>query len=87
MVQAGAYAALKSNFLKLNRIINISFEKNIRQHYFVFNIKYILFDNEGRRLGIERRQFLYNVHIPERRSGKDRRSECDRRQKTRISEE
>ena len=31
-------------------------------------------DNGGRRSGIERRQFSYNVHIPERRSGKDRRS-------------
>ena len=41
-------------------------------------------DNGGRRLGIERRQFLYNGHIPERRSGKDRRSGNDRRQKQRT---
>ena len=37
-------------------------------------------DNLGRRLNIERRQFSYDVHIPERRSGNDRRSGVDRRQ-------
>ena len=36
-------------------------------------------DNGGRRLGVERRRFSYLVHIPERRSGKDRRSGFDRR--------
>ena len=36
-------------------------------------------DNGGRRLGADRRQFSYNHHIPERRSGKDRRSGFDRR--------
>ena len=42
-------------------------------------MKHILPDNGGRRLVIERRQFLYSGHIPERRSGKDRRSGLDRR--------
>jgi len=36
-------------------------------------------DNGGERSGIERRQFSYTSHIPERRSGKDRRSADDRR--------
>jgi len=36
-------------------------------------------DNGGRRTGSERRQFLYTVHIPERRSGIDRRIGFDRR--------
>jgi hypothetical protein len=36
-----------------------------------------------RRLGMDRRQFLYNGHIPERRSGRDRRSGLDRRLKPR----
>jgi hypothetical protein len=36
-------------------------------------------DNGGRRSGVDRRQFDYAVHIPERRSGKDRRSGADRR--------
>ena len=36
-------------------------------------------DNGGRRSGIERRQFQYTSHIPERRCGFDRRSGIDRR--------
>ncbi len=41
-------------------------------------------DNGGRRLGIDRRQFSYDLHIPERRSSEERRSGLDRRQKPRI---
>ena len=37
------------------------------------------FDNGGSRSGIERREFTYTLHIPERREGKDRRSSGDRR--------
>ncbi len=48
-------------------------------------MKQALHDNGGRRSGIERREFLYNGHIPERRSGKDRRSGLDRRLKPRTS--
>ena len=47
----------------------------------------ILHDNGGRRLGVQRREFSYQAHIPERRSGKDRRSENDRRLKQRISKD
>ena len=47
---------------------------------------YQLPDNDGRRLGIDRRQFSYDFHIPERRSGQDRRSGLDRRQKIRTAE-
>jgi hypothetical protein len=36
-------------------------------------------ENYERRLGIERRNFSYFYHIPERRSGKDRRSEFEPR--------
>lgn len=39
----------------------------------------ILRDNGGRRSGIDLRQFSYSGHIPERRSGNDRRCEPDRR--------
>jgi len=42
-------------------------------------------DNGGRRLGGDRRIYIYNDHIPERRSGKDRRSGQDRRKKVRLS--
>ena len=38
-----------------------------------------LIDNGGRRLGIDRRQFLYTNHIPDRRLGEDRRTGPDRR--------
>ena len=38
-----------------------------------------LIDNGGRRLGIDRRQFLYTNHIPDRRLGEDRRTGLDRR--------
>jgi hypothetical protein len=36
-------------------------------------------DNSGQRSGIERRMFCYTLHIPERRSGIERRSGADRR--------
>jgi hypothetical protein len=38
-----------------------------------------LVDNGGRRLGIDRRQFSYTSHIPNRRLNEDRRIETDRR--------
>ena len=41
-------------------------------------------DNGGRRLGIDRREFLYAIHIPERRSGGDRRSGEDRRSESSL---
>ena len=36
-------------------------------------------DNWDRRSGIDRRQFSYIAHIPERRCGEDRRRSVDRR--------
>jgi hypothetical protein len=36
-------------------------------------------DNGDRRLGIDRREFLYTVYLPERRSNKDRRHVSDHR--------
>jgi hypothetical protein len=36
-------------------------------------------NNGGRRSGIERRKIVYTIHIPERRSGNDRRLGKDRR--------
>jgi hypothetical protein len=43
-------------------------------------------DNGIRRLGFARREFSYDMHIPERRSGKDRRSGLDRRLRPRTAE-
>ena len=39
----------------------------------------VVIDNGGRRTGIERRRFLYAIHVPELRLGKDRRNGIDRR--------
>ncbi len=39
----------------------------------------VVIDNGGRRTGIERRRFLYAIHVHELRSGKDRRYGIDRR--------
>ena len=47
----------------------------------------ILHDNGGRRSGIDRHQYLYNRHVPERRSVEERRSGNDRRLKLRTSKE
>jgi hypothetical protein len=43
------------------------------------NVTFFENDNGGRRLQVERRQFSYSSHIPERRCGEDRRSGLDRR--------
>jgi len=38
-----------------------------------------LLDNGGRRLGVDRREFSYTLHIPERRQDENRRTRVDRR--------
>ena len=42
-------------------------------------MKFKIYDNGGRRSGIDRRSTSYTTHIPERRSAFDRRSNSDRR--------
>lgn len=56
-------------------------EKNLKTVYEEETMKkkttrvdFSLVDTEGRRRKVDRRQFTYLTHIPERRSGKDRRS-------------
>ncbi|MGD8250731.1 MAG: hypothetical protein PVH30_07245 [Desulfobacterales bacterium] len=44
-------------------------------------------DNGGRRSGIDRRIYTYSGHIPERRSGEDRRIMSDRRTGPRLGPE
>ena len=44
-----------------------------------FSILNLLVDKGGRRLSVDRRQFSYTVHVPDRRYKSDRRSEHDRR--------
>ncbi|MEJ2099996.1 MAG: hypothetical protein P8X68_08455 [Desulfobacterales bacterium] len=41
-------------------------------------------DNGGRRSGGDRRKYSYTLHVPERRSGKDRRVGKDRRKTPRY---
>ncbi|MBW1892394.1 MAG: hypothetical protein JRI91_01680 [Deltaproteobacteria bacterium] len=43
-----------------------------------------LIDNGGRRVGTDRRQFLYTSYIPERRESSDRRLGQDRRRSPRM---
>ena len=51
----------------------------------VISQKKMLNDNGGRRLGDDRRLYTYNGHIPERRSGKERRAGLDRRKTPRYA--
>jgi hypothetical protein len=44
----------------------------------------LLKDNGGRRFGVDRRSFSYNLYIPERRSDEDRRKGDMRRKTNRI---
>ena len=46
----------------------------------------VILDNGGRRSGGERRNYSYTLHIPERRSGNDRRNGIDRRKFPRAKE-
>lgn len=41
-------------------------------------------ENKEKRSGLDRRQFSYDTHIPERRSEKDRRNELERKLKSRT---
>jgi hypothetical protein len=46
----------------------------------------VLRDNGRIRSSVERREFPYGQHIPERRSGEDHRSREDKRHKSRVSQ-
>jgi hypothetical protein len=46
----------------------------------------LILDNGGRRSGGDRRNYSYTMHIPERRSEKDRRCGNDRRKFSRAKE-
>ena len=41
--------------------------------------KYKMIDNGGRRSGGDRRNYSYSIHLPERRTNRDRRDGIDRR--------
>ena len=44
----------------------------------------LLKPNASRRIGVDRRSFSYSLHIPERRSHKDRRKDDNRRKTNSI---
>jgi hypothetical protein len=69
-------------FLKLNLKPITEITSHITMDGYILKIK--LRDNGGRRSGIERRQFAYTLHLPERRSGNDRRAGTDRRKLPRL---
>ena len=58
-----------------------------RQHLRIMQINsmasHVSQDNGNRRLEVDRRLFDYALHIPERRSGKERRCGLERKQETR----
>jgi len=66
---------------KITSLVNKKVKMQTKGFTEVLKSKVFFFekDNGGRRLGIERRQFSYSTHIPERRCGEDRRSGLDRR--------
>ena len=68
-------------------IIQKKVERLILEYKEILSAKEIAdYLNRDRRLSIERRQFSYSGHIPERRSSKEKRSGRDRRRKLRTSE-
>ena len=67
--------------IETKRKIILALRNKISNKSKIFGEDIALFikDNEGRRLGIDRRNFSYDMYIPEHRSGNERRSGLDRR--------
>ena len=68
-------------YLKQTNPLNFTIEE-YRKDADEMGDSHVLFsmsDNGGRRSGIERRRFAYSEHVPERRSGEERRTGLDRR--------
>ena len=74
--------------IETKRKIILALRNKISNKNKVFGEDIALFikDNEGRRLGIDRRKFSYDMYIPEHRSGNERRSGLDRRLQPRTSD-
>ncbi len=65
--------------------IILAFESKISEKNKVFSedMEVSIKNRKDRRLGYDRRQFSYDMFIPELRSGKGRRNRLDRRRKPR----
>ena len=66
------------------RLKIISVESHLPDDRGSAELVFFLEDRGGRRSGFRKREFLYDAHIPERRSGAERRSGSDRRETTRF---
>lgn len=75
------FTKIKTSRKKTKRKIILALEHKISGESKVMSS--FIRDNGGKRSGLDRRQFSYDKHIPERRSDKDRRSGLDRRLKPR----
>jgi transcriptional regulator with XRE-family HTH domain len=60
-------------------VLALGYDISDKNELFGDDIEISFLDNGGRRLGFDRRQFKYALHIPECRSGKERRNLLDRR--------
>jgi DNA-binding XRE family transcriptional regulator len=76
------------NETKRKIILALGYKVSDMNKVFAEDMELFVNDKSDRRSGVERRQFLYDKHIPEQRTSKNqnRRSGLDRRQKPRISE-
>jgi hypothetical protein len=70
--------SLGGYFMKKRRNMGTEKERGVKKAKVQVS-PFFLSDRGGRRLGIDRRRFSYTLHIPERRSGRERRSIKDRR--------
>ena len=75
----------RTSKMETKRKIILASESKISDKNKVFseNMEVSIKDRKDRRLSYDRRQFSYNMFIPELRSGKSRRSRLDRRRKPR----
>lgn len=66
--------------MNTDRILTVTdFEKESAHKKGATELVFFLEDSGGRRAGLRNRRFSYDAHIPERRSGAERRSGEDRR--------
>jgi hypothetical protein len=71
---------LESPYMNLDRILKTGdHEKRSAHKSGITELGIFLEDGGGRRTGFKHRRFLYDAHIPERRSGAERRTGEDRR--------
>ncbi|MEA1946575.1 MAG: hypothetical protein U9N83_04650 [Thermodesulfobacteriota bacterium] len=58
-------------------ILDLGLKNSEKNRVFGEDIELSVKDKQNRRSGMDRRNFLYDIHIPDDRSGKERRSGID----------